>query len=60
MRMMMMLLWRLGAITISTPENKISDAYGREEDVNDIDCLLRKQLPPIMQKLAFLKNKVAL
>ena len=44
MRMMMMLLWRL-AITISNPENKISDADSREEDVNDIDCLSRMQLP---------------
>ena len=31
-------------LTISTPENKISDADNREEDVNDIDCLSRKQL----------------
>ena len=44
MQMMMMLLWRLGAITISTPENKISGADSKEEDVNDIDCLSRKQL----------------
>ena len=42
--MMMMILWRLGAMTISTPENKISDANCREENVNDIDCLSRKQL----------------
>ena len=31
-------------ITISTPENKISNSDSREEDVNDIDCLSRKQL----------------
>ena len=44
MRMMMMLLRRLGAITISTPENKISDADNLEDDVHDIDCLSRKRL----------------
>ena len=47
MRMMMiiMLLWGLGSITISTPENKLSDSDNREEDVHDIDCLSKKQLP---------------
>ena len=31
-------------ITISTTENKISDADSREEDINDIYCLSSKQL----------------
>ena len=31
-------------ITISTPENKISNADSREEDVYDEYCLSRKQL----------------